>query len=374
MRTTISRSSRTAVAAAAVAMGASVAPVVVHGQASVPLAMRTDRTSDSATRAADDSGTRTHHVRRGDTLWDLGRTYLGDPFLWPEIYRLNSAVVEDPHWIYPGERLRLPGAEPAAAEPAPEPSSLFRSDDVPPAEAKRDTSGQRPAVRQGEVLTAPYVQEPDGSRSAGRIRANADLPGIAAISEQERLHLYDRVYVDPPRGAAPKVGDRYLSVAAGPLLRGLGEVAIPTGMVEIERVGASGEPSVARIVREFDPVLLRQRLVPLDTTPLPVGTRAEASGGPEASVIWIANAPVQPSLQHYLVLDAGARQGVRLGDQFTLYGRSPAPEGAPRNPEEELAVAEVVRVSAHGSTVLVVHQTQPAIRVGARARVTARLP
>lgn len=54
---------------------------------------------------APDAPTR-YVVQRGDTLWDISKKFLRDPWYWPEIWYVNPQV-ENPHLIYPGDELQL---------------------------------------------------------------------------------------------------------------------------------------------------------------------------------------------------------------------------------------------------------------------------
>ncbi len=47
-----------------------------------------------------------HTVRRGDTLWEISGQYYKNPYNWPRVWAYNQQI-QNPHWIYPGDRVRL---------------------------------------------------------------------------------------------------------------------------------------------------------------------------------------------------------------------------------------------------------------------------
>lgn len=48
-----------------------------------------------------------HVIRKGENLWKITEKYLDDPYMWVEIWKLNPDV-KDPHWIYPGMKIKVP--------------------------------------------------------------------------------------------------------------------------------------------------------------------------------------------------------------------------------------------------------------------------
>jgi LysM repeat protein len=380
---------------AALALGLA-SPAMLWAQDSTRAASPDPAAPAPTAQPGDSASGQNHTVKKGDTLWGLANFYLSDPFLWPEIYRLNTAVVEDPHWIYPGEVLHVPGG-----------ARLVSADDLMPRmqpEAVRSVVGStvfslgvaqrraessqlaetaanyaHTAVREGDFIAAPWLARSDAERRDGRLVGIAELPGIVQASSRHRIIAQERVYVTLPAGTAASRGQRFVILAEGPKLPEGGTVLMPTGVIEVERVG-DGEASTARVVQQFGDILLGQSVAPLERLSLSMDQRpAPLSNGTECKVIVVPSGAVLPTLGYYVILSATASDGVKVGDQFTLYEarrKGPSLEGVDpvTLPEEPVALAQVVKVTDLGTTAIVVSQRHPVIHAGVDARMTARMP
>lgn len=364
-------------------------------------------TTNNLVMTADTAKEVKHVVKKGDTLWDLAKFYLKDPFRWPEIFRRNTDVVKNPHWIYPGEVIRIWGTEVKAdalarADSAGEVVShvVTRPADVQPQQDQQQSGGRSDltvfaspmsraaaalqadvigrsrggGVRKGEVEAAPYTDRSGGPRGAGVLVSSVDRPGIKATTVQSRFQLNDALYIDLPRGLVPRLGDTYMSYVLGPDLGGgYGQIVIPTGLLRVESI-TPGQRPVARIVKQYGEIILDQRVIPAPSLPFPSGTLSPLAGGMRGKVVYVHEEPVLPSIGHYVVVSLNSKNGVKAGDEVTFIDNAAGREDSNPAPPVVAAVGQVVRVTPFGSTVILIRQTQPTIREGMPVRQTGTLP
>lgn len=356
----------------------------------------------------------THTVRKGDTLWDLAQQYLGDPFRWPEIYRLNTATVQDPNLIYPdqvliisGEPAPTPGTPPDTAMAADTTEAGRAAADSARAAAAADTTAmeqpvyvQKPmtifnparyrvvrgerqslllrargaAVRAGDYLRSPFLAGAGGVDGSGVLDATTSADGVGITLSDRPIQTYDRVWVQLPPGVTGERDQRFLVFREGPLLQGEGRVIIPTGVIRLDGAGQAGRAE-ARLLTKFEDVYSGHRVMPLDTLSLEPGifpTRVEF--GLATKLVWIYQDPVLPSVGHHLIFAAGSADGLVPGDQITVQREMGVDAKGVPLPPEDIAVAQVTRVTEQGTSAIIIGVTDGGLLKGQAARVTAKMP
>ncbi len=358
---------------------ASVAPAALRGQDT--LATR------DAVRSA--PATVKHTVKPGDTLWDIAKYYLKDPFKWPQVFHANTDIVKNPHWIYPGQVLTIDGdaVKPEIAAQASdagvvvaqiqtraqEPTVFATAEATTPRRAVRSTTIP-PAltVRPGEYEAAPYVVSSKHSTRLGKVIGAVDIPALG-LSSDAGFKLFDRIYVSLPANGSAAVGDRVIVARDGTEIPDIGRVVEPTGVLRIDSVAGPGR-AIAVIERQFGTITPGEGIFAPGQSFEATSTRPVRGDYPlTAKLVWIQGAPRLPSVQAYVVLGASESQGVKMGDQFTLLDDRSRADGRPA-PVEGTATVTIVRVTSIAATGIVVSQMQPEIRVGMPTRLSAKMP
>ena len=370
--------------------------------------VRTDTTNNLAI-SSDTTKEVKHVVKKGDTLWDLAQFYLKNPFRWPEIFRRNTDVVKDPHWIYPGEVIRIWGSEVktaalARADSAGEVVSHIVTRPAPPAPTPTTTTTQESGgrsdlttfasplsraaaafqadvagrsrnggVRRGEVEAAPYADRSGGPKGAGRLISSVDRLGIKTSIIQVRYQINDALFIAPPKGLVPRLGDLYMSYILGPDLGENGQVVIPTGILRIEDI-PQGQRPIVRIIKQYGEIMLEQQLVAAPDLPFPTGALSPVAAGIRGTVLYIHNEPVLPTIGYYVLISPNSRTGIQVGDEVSFIDNTTGPEQLNHAPPVIAGVAQVVRVTPFATTAIIIRQTQPTIRDGMQVRLTGKMP
>lgn len=379
-RTTICRSSHVALA------------VVV----ALPLAAATIAAQDVTTAA---QGQGTHVVSRGETLWSISQQYFADPLLWPEIYRRNTAVIEDPHWIYPGEVLELSGmmaptdTAPTVAEgvadtiPADTAQALF---EPPPEPEGPETIFDRPAVkrqqaqdilradasrvyrpvRRGEFYSAGFLTEQERIPWA-EIVGNTARPSIQVLADPTVAGRFEEISIVPPTQASYHVGDSLLLARIDRNEDEWGDVVVPVGVARVTAV--QPQQVLALVIMQFGRIKGGNLAMPLEPFKDPGNVRPTAvEQGLEGRLIGMRDEHVLAGAQQVVFVDKGRADGVALGDVFEVY-RAASEEVGGRSEEVRVQLI-VVHTREHTASALVIGVVNPSIPVGSPVRLIKKMP
>lgn len=319
-------------------------------------------------------------ARNPEALWEISKTHLKNPFLWPSVWK-GKPQAQDAAEMAGWKKGQPPMVEaPPAQEEAsaPKPKNDWRASEekrtqnylskVGPLNAaiiRPVTQAADPAPWQGPsdqtpalhylagslLLATPFVGDPveGGGMYPGECRIQ-----YSSANESSILQMFEEVVLTVGKDQGVKAGDLFRTYEVGPSYRSfatgraLGRLVETNGIVEIVRAG--NRSSVARLIKCYG-TLSR------DTRACPLGRMQEVSAAgyaplPDArmsaQVVWVTQQQQLPQPYSFAIVDQGARKGFRMGDMILFFNRNSG-----RMTEKVLGNGLVVNVQEEASTVLI---------------------
>jgi hypothetical protein len=289
--------------------------------------------------AAQPQGSEGYVIQKGDTLWDLSQKFLNNPWYWPKIWSLNPNI-ENPHWIYPGNRLRVvPGpngqgvfqieqgqaarGQPPEAEPEEEEVQAPPDLAVVKPGSREVSQSQSGVSISGKLAFTPPPVLPvrqDGLATPEEIRDSGILD--ASFEERELLSNFDTGYVEFPKGKSARPGDMLL------IFRPEGEITSPkTHQVLGRRVKTVGEAKVLswnghiatiQITRALEEIQRGDRARPWTQQLVRVSPRPNARDLSGIIVDSLTTDIRELGEANEVYLDKGKKDGVEVGNTFVV--------------------------------------------------------
>ncbi len=366
--------------------------------------------------------TQVYIIKEGDTLWDISSQVLNSPWYWPRLWHANPRIL-NPHLIYPGNELQLPGAASAgdsaaapvaqAPVPATEPSAEVPSEapveelaaaepaydeEVPSLEPEPvpDVAGMEmmsveqqlpPMPTESRLRTAIIRRDTErrfylrygseGFVSKDEVKAAASI--VDSHVEKMLFTQNDKIFIGLGEGSGVQPGQRFTAYetlekvnhpSSGAFV---GYRTKQVGTIEVLEVYP--DVSKAVIVQAFDAMergTLLKPFEPYERTVYPQPSPESLDG----FIIAVQNDLIYAAEHMIVYVDKGANSNLNVGNVFEFYRpHAPALDKLTGKkvsiPSRALGAGIVVDTQPNTATVLV-WDTIDALTVGDRIRPLLR--
>jgi hypothetical protein len=323
-------------------------------------------------------------IQKGDTLWDISARFLNDPWKWPSIWEMNS-YIEDPHWIYPGDPLQLPGrggdtppttspAEPTAdsntvENPAPAPAEGEEPNEI--AEPEEEAlPAQSLSPQGGDIVpnfnsSFQYRLKPtllnfmsrDTIQGAGELIASrSDWTQIIGPMDLGVVKFYHLDQIQKGDSfSVYKIGDKVFH----PKNKSLVGYAVAS-VGEAEVVELHEKSAIVRITNATDPIEIGSHLRIVDTAEKRIKlnkSEVDVEGYILATSGYWTN---QMGALDLCFIDRGSNDGVEVGNNFSIYRESNHPSGLV--PKKFVGNLIVIDTQESTATALITNSLEPILR------------
>jgi hypothetical protein len=296
-------------------------------------------------------------VQKGDTLWDLSEHFYDSPWIWPDLWKKNQEVA-NPHWIYPGEQIRVYTRE------------------------ELEALGEKEAPKEPEVFVLP--EEPLVYHYAhidmiDFVRKEPLEPSGAIFNVKEDKDMIsqgDQVYVRSMGGVTFEPGDKFT------VYRLLDPVKDPdtgkhvgahhhvVGIVEI--IEPHPEFAIGTVKHSFLTIEIEDLLMPYEERSERILVR-ESVPNLNAKILTAQRRETTMYAKHFIVfIDKGFEDGVRVGQPYSIYYQEeeridPDKKKRVLLPPVDFARILVLRTEETTSTAIVTY-SEKAFQPGAKIR------
>jgi len=238
-------------------------------------------------------------VQKGDTLWDLSEKFANSPWEWPELWHYNPDI-ENPHWIYPGQKILIYKKEWAGKKEAPKPA------EEPAAEAPKK-------IYHYEMIN-----------SVGFIRQTAVTPSgtiFNATDDKTLVSEGDTVYLRPGDGPPLAAGELYTIYRTFEIDTDLLTDKSPgiqhylTGVVEVTEI--QSKYAIAKVVKAFRDIHYEDMVMPLKKRAQDIELK-EAVDGLTGRIIRSEERNALIGQYKLAFINKGENDGVEVGQSYNI--------------------------------------------------------